>query len=152
MRTRLYLSVAIAFLGCVSAQAQMQTPQANPTPQPAPAQRNNPGPSLAAQALAAHAAGPTLTLKEAEDLALKRNPQITIGRLQALVSQQNVRESRSALMPNGYLSVTAADSHAGSRITAGALNNPIIFPRAASGVTVSQLITDFGRTNNLLAS
>jgi outer membrane protein len=93
-----------------------------------------------------------LTLKEAEELALKRNPQISIGKLQALVSQQNVRESRSALMPNAYLSVTAADSHAGSRITAGALNNPIIFPRTASGVTVSQLITDFGRTNNLLAS
>src|ERR1700688_975964 len=130
----------------------MQTPQANPTPQPAPAQQSVPESSEAANALTAHATGPTLTLKEAEDLALKRNPQITIGRLQALVSQQNVRESRSALLPNAFLSVTAADSHAGSRITAGALNNPIIFPRAASGVTVSQLITDFGRTNNLLAS
>jgi outer membrane protein len=151
VRTRLYLPVAIAILGCISAHAQVQPPQPIPPPQPPPSQQSVPG-SQAANALAAHAAGPRLTLKEAEDLALKRNPQITIGRLQALVSQQNVRESRSALMPNAYLSVTAADSHAGSRITAGALNNPIIFPRAASGVTVSQLITDFGRTNNLLAS
>ena len=150
--TRLYLPVAIAIFGCLSAQAQVQTPPPNPTPPPAPIQQNNPGPSEAANALATHAVGPTLTLKEAEDLALKRNPQITVGRLQALVSQQNVRESRSALMPNAYLSVTAADSHAGSRITAGALNNPIIFPRAASGVRVSQLITDFGRTSNLVAS
>jgi outer membrane protein len=152
VRSRSYIPFAIAILGCVSARAQTQAPQTNSTPQPTPSQQNGSLRSQAANSLAAHAMGPTLTLKEAEDLALKRNPQITIGRLQALVSQQNVRESRSALMPNAYLSVTAADSHAGSRITAGALNNPIIFPRAASGVTVNQLITDFGRTNNLLAS
>jgi outer membrane protein len=152
VRSRSYIPFAIAILGCVSARAQTQAPQTNSTPQPMPSQQNGSLRSQAANSLAAHAMGPTLTLKEAEDLALKRNPQITIGRLQALVSQQNVRESRSALMPNAYLSVTAADSHAGSRITAGALNNPIIFPRAASGVTVNQLITDFGRTNNLLAS
>jgi len=154
VKTRLYFPVAVAILGCVSAQAQVQAPPPNPSPtsQPAPSHQNVPEQSQAANALAAHATGPTLTLKEAEDLALKRNPQITIGRLQALVSQQNVRESRSAQLPNAFLSITAADSHAGSRITAGALNNPIIFPRAASGVTVSQLITDFGRSNNLLAS
>jgi outer membrane protein len=144
--------VAIAILGCVGARAQVQAPLPNPAPQPPPSQQNSAPLSQAANALAAQAAGPPLTLKEAEALALQRNPQITIGKLQALVSQQNVRESRSALMPNANLSVTAADSHAGSRLTAGALNNPIIFPRAASGVTVSQLITDFGRTNNLLAS
>jgi outer membrane protein len=152
VRSRLYLAVAVAILGCVGVHAQIQAPQPNPTTPPAPIQQNSPVPSQSANALAAHATGATLTLKEAEDLALKRNPQINIGKLQALVSQQNVRESRSALMPNAYLSVTAADSHAGSRITAGALNNPIIFPRAASGVTVSQLITDFGRTNDLVAS
>jgi len=154
VKTRLYFPVAVAILGCVSAQAQVQAPPPNPSPtsQPAPSHQNVPEQSQAANALAAHATGPTLTLKEGEDLALKRNPQITIGRLQALVSQQNVRESRSAQLPNAFLSITAADSHAGSRITAGGLNNPIIFPRAASGVTVSQLITDFGRSNNLLAS
>jgi outer membrane protein len=154
VRARKYLPVAIAILGCVSAKAQIQAPQQNPspTPQPASVKQNTPVSSQSANALAANAAGPPLMLKEAEALALKRNPQISIGKLQALVSQQSVRESRSALMPNAYLSVTAADSRAGSRITAGALNNPIIFPRAASGVTVSQLITDFGRTNNLVAS
>jgi outer membrane protein len=150
--SRLYLATAIAILGCVGAQAQIEAPQPNPAPQADPIEQNSPVPSQSGNARAAHATGPTLTLKEAEDIALKRNPQINIGKLQALVSQQNVRESRSALMPNAYLSVTAADSHAGSRITAGALNNPVIFPRAASGVTVSQLITDFGRTTNLVAS
>jgi outer membrane protein len=93
-----------------------------------------------------------LTLAEAEAIALKNNPQITIGRLRALAAQQYVREARSALMPNAYLSVTAVDANPGSRITAGGLNNPIVFPRAAGGASVSQLVTDFGRTTNLVSS
>jgi outer membrane protein len=96
--------------------------------------------------------GTSLTLAQAEAIALKNNPQITIGRLRALAAQQNVRETRSALMPNAYLSLTGVDSNPGSRIAAGALNNPIVFPRAAGGATVSQLVTDFGRTTSLLSS
>ena len=41
-------------------------------------------------------------------------------------------------------------AHDNSRITAGALNNPIVYNRAAAGLTVHQLITDFGRTHNLI--
>jgi outer membrane protein len=94
----------------------------------------------------------SLTLREAETIALKNNPQIAIGELRALVAQQFVREQRSALLPNAYLSLTAVDSNPGSRIAAGYLNNPSLFPRAAGGVTVGQLVTDFGRTTNLLSS
>jgi outer membrane protein len=94
----------------------------------------------------------TLTLAQAEALALKNNPQITIGKLRALVARQYVREARSALLPNAYLSVTAVDSNPGSRLSAGGLNNPILYPRAAAGAAVSQLITDFGRSTNLLSS
>jgi outer membrane protein len=93
-----------------------------------------------------------LTLAQAEALALKNNPQVTIGKLQALVARQYVREARSALLPTVYLSVTAVDSNPGSRLAAGGLNNPILFPRAAAGATVGQLITDFGRSTNLLSS
>jgi len=96
--------------------------------------------------------GRELTLAQAEGLALKNNPQITIGKLHALVAHQYVREARSALLPNAYLSVTAVDSNPGSRLAAGSLNNSILFPRAAAGATVGQLITDFGRSTNLLAS
>jgi outer membrane protein len=96
--------------------------------------------------------GPALTLRQAEAIALKNNPQITIGKLQALVARQNVRETRAALLPSAYLSVTGVEAHDNSRISAGGLNNPIIFPRAAAGVTVNQLVTDFGRTNNMLSS
>jgi len=96
--------------------------------------------------------GGTLTLAQAEALALRNNPQITIGKLRALVASQYVREARSALLPTAYLSVTAVDANPGSRIAAGGLNNPILFPRAAAGATVGQLITDFGRSTNLLSS
>src|SRR5260370_11218213 len=37
-------------------------------------------------------------------IAVKNNPQITIGKLRALVANQYVREARSALLPNAYLS------------------------------------------------
>ena len=108
----------------------------------------SPAPAAASPASGAR----ELTLAQAEALALKNNPQITIGKLQALVARQYVREARSALLPNAYLSVTAVDSNPGSRLAAGGLNNPILFPRAAEGATVGQLISDFGRSTNLLSS
>jgi outer membrane protein len=134
-------SIVLLFtlLGLASATVHSQTP---------------PPPAAPAPAANADAAGPAipLTLQQAEAIAIKNNPQITIGRLNALVSQQNVREARSALMPNAYLSVTAVDSNPGSRIAAGLLTNPTVYPRAAAGASVTQLVTDFGRTTNLLSS
>jgi outer membrane protein len=96
--------------------------------------------------------GKPLTLQEAEAIALQKNPQITVGRLQALEAREFVREARSAMLPQVGLSVTAVDSDPGSRISAGYLTNPAIYPRAAAGASVSQLITDFGRTQNLVSS
>jgi outer membrane protein len=93
-----------------------------------------------------------LTMQEAEAIGVRNNPQITVGKLRALQSREFVREARSALMPEVNLSVTAVDSNSGSRIAAGSLTNPILFPRAAAGATVNQLITDFGRTSNLVSS
>jgi outer membrane protein len=93
-----------------------------------------------------------LTLKDAEQLALQNNPQISVARLNALASQQATREVRSALWPQASADLTGVDSHSGSRITAGGLNNPIIYERAAVGATVTQLITDFGHTTNLISS
>ena len=101
----------------------------------------------------ANAATPTLlSLKEAEALALKNNPQISVARLTALASEQVTREVRSNLWPSATANLTGVDSRENSRITAGGLNNPIIYERAAAGVVVNQLITDFGRTTNLAAS
>jgi outer membrane protein len=108
--------------------------------QPASASQDNPGPAV------------SLSLKQAEALALKNNPQISVARLMALASQQVTREVRSSLWPAANANLTGVDSQANSRITAGGLNNPIIYQRAAAGVVVSQLITDFGRTTNLVSS
>jgi outer membrane protein len=93
-----------------------------------------------------------LSVKDAQAIALKNNPAISVARLSALASQQVTREARSALWPQAYVNLTAVDARNNSRITAGALNNPIIYTRAAGGGTVSQLITDFGHTTNLIAS
>jgi outer membrane protein len=93
-----------------------------------------------------------LSVAEAEALALKNNPQVTVATLTALASKQVVRETRSAYWPTAVLDITGVDSKENSRIDAGGLNNPVIFERAATGVAVSQLITDFGRTSNLVAS
>ena len=92
-----------------------------------------------------------LTIREAEAIAIQRNPNITVGKLRALEAHEFVRETRSAYYPNANLSVTAVDSDPGSRISAGYLNNPVIYPRAAYGASVTQLITDFGRTSNLVS-
>ena len=93
-----------------------------------------------------------ISVRDAEALALKNNPQISSARLSALASQQVTREFRSALWPTASLALTAVDANPGTRITAGALNNPVIYQRAAAGTMVSQLLTDFGRTTNLVAS
>ena len=93
-----------------------------------------------------------LTVQDAEALALKNNPQISVYRLLSLASQQITRQERSAYYPNIYGSLTAVKPEEGTRIAAGNLNNPIVYERAAGGLTLSQLIYDFGRTSNLVAT
>lgn len=95
---------------------------------------------------------PSLTIEEAETTAIKNNPQISVGKLQALEAHEFVREARSALMPQASLNLTAVGANAGSRLAAGFLSNSILYSRAAGGATVTQLITDFGRTTNLVFS
>jgi len=93
-----------------------------------------------------------LTLQQADALAIRNNPQITSARLEALAAQQVVRQARSSYWPTAVTDLTAVDSQTNSRITAGGLNNPIIYERGAGGAMVSELITDFGHTSNLVAS
>ena len=96
---------------------------------------------------------PRLTLKDAEQRALAGHPDIAGARAAAQALQQTVREVKSAYWPGVFGNVTgAAASPEGARLTAGALNNPSIFDRLATGVIASQLVTDFGRTNDLVQS
>jgi outer membrane protein len=105
-------------------------------------------------AAAACAQEPTLhlTLAEAERLALQNNPQFSGARLTAAAAHQVPLEYRAGLGPVVSGSVTSVGADSGSRLAAGGLNNPVVYDRFASGLTVSQLVTDFGRTGNLVAS
>jgi len=154
----LLLFSAWSLFGLAQVSVNMQTAAGLP-PAPAPQRvptQNSSGPPANAQPSSAPQANPgsamSLTLKQAEALAIKNNPQISMARLNALASQQVTREVRSTLWPQTYAELTAVDARNNSRISAGALNNPIIYTRAASGATVSQLITDFGHTTNLVSS
>lgn len=100
----------------------------------------------------AQTAPPTLTLAQAEQIAIQKNPHVQIAKLVALAEGQVKREARSADLPMLNGNLTAVDTHEGDRITAGGLNNPVVYQRAAGGVTLSQLLTDFGRTHNLISS
>ncbi len=93
-----------------------------------------------------------LTCIQAEQLAIKNNPRISVGRLLALAQHQVYREARAAELPNLNGAITAVNANEGSRIGAGALNAPRLLEHAGGGVTLSQLITDFGRTLNLVSS
>ena len=109
-------------------------------------------PGAGAQTNASAPAPANLTVSDAETIALKNHPRIATARLLALAQGQVTREVRSAELPTVTGNLTAVQAHDGGRVTAGFLNNPVLYTRAAGGVTVSQLITDFGRTQNLVAS
>ena len=93
-----------------------------------------------------------LTRTQAEQLALKNNPRISVGRLLGLAQHQIYRETRAAELPNFNGAITAVDGNEGSRIGAGSLTASRLLEHAGAGVTLSQLITDFGRTMNLVSS
>jgi outer membrane protein len=93
-----------------------------------------------------------LTLTDAERLAVKNNPALAAAQYSAQAVAQTPIEARSALFPTATGSVTGVGADAGSRLAAGALNNPVVYNRLGTGVTVNQLITDFGRTRDLVDS
>jgi outer membrane protein len=133
-----------------SGQQVPASPQAPALQQSPPA----PAPAVPAQPqLPISGATQRLTVQDAEALALKNNPQISVYHLLSLASGQVTREQKAAYYPNVYGSVTgAASRNDASRIAEGTLNSQNVYERAAAGMTLSQLITDFGRTNNLVAS
>ena len=92
-----------------------------------------------------------LTRVQAEQLALKNNPQISVGHLLGLAQHQVYRQARAAELPTFNGAITAVDANEGSRIGAGALNAPRLLEHAGAGVTLTQLLTDFGRTVNLVS-
>lgn len=109
--------------------------------------------SQAAPSPVAPPTGPMrLARVQAEQLAIKNNPRISVGRLLALAQHQVYRQTRSGELPTFTGDITAVTANEGSRIGAGSLTASRLFEHAGAGVTLSQLLTDFGRTTNLVAS
>jgi outer membrane protein len=119
---------------------------------PANAQMLNPAGGQASSPTQPPSGALRLTRAEAEKLAIKNNPQINVGKLLALAQHQVYRETRAAELPTFNGNITAVDANEGSRIGAGALTASRLLVHAGAGVTLTQLLTDFGRTINLVSS
>jgi outer membrane protein len=94
-----------------------------------------------------------LTIKEAEETALRSHPQLLAVRSQAEAVAQIPNQVRARFYPqsSGALTGALAEDN-NTRIMAGGINNPIIYNRVGAGFNVSQMVTDFGRTQHLTES
>jgi outer membrane protein len=93
-----------------------------------------------------------LTLSEAKALAWKAHPRVLAARSDALAARQKVPIARSAYYPTLEEDLTGSQANVNARLGAGTLSASRLFDRFGQGLTLSQLVTDFGRTSNLVAS
>jgi outer membrane protein len=112
------------------------------------------GPLFAIGCLAAAFAQspPRLTRAEAEQMALRNHPQVRSAALAAEAAQAATGEAQAALYPQVAAAFTSVGADHDSTLAAGTVQTSSLYSRVASGLTLSQLITDFGRTTNLAAS
>ena len=95
--------------------------------------------------------GQSLSLHDAEQIAIQNHPQIQAA--QALAALPSA--SHAGAVPVLSTSVWQRDwilCGEQYRIGAGGLNSPRIFDRYGNGLTINQLVTDFGRTHELVKS
>jgi outer membrane protein len=93
-----------------------------------------------------------LSLKDAEAMALKNHPQVLAAQAAYQRSDQLVIENKSAYYPSLNGELTGAQANLNSRLGAGTLNDPRLFNHFGTGLSLSQLITDSGRTPNLVSN
>ena len=138
----------VFFLSVMAVHAQSTTVAATLPSAPAPSVTFLP------QEVAAAPADPgsqtPLTRMQAEQAALKNNPRVSVSQLLALAQHQVVREARAADLPTANGAITAEKALDGSRISAGSLTASRVLTHAGAGGNFTQLITDFGRTHNLV--
>ncbi len=94
----------------------------------------------------------TLTLRQAEQVALKNHPRIGSASLSAQAAGDIVKQARSAYFPVAAGNVTSTLANDGTTLSAGALQTSSLSTRFAAGVSLTQLISDFGRTQDLVRS
>ncbi len=95
----------------------------------------------------------TLTLHQAETIAIANQPRILAAQLRARAAAQRIKEARSGLFPTLAFNVTGAEvADTGTTTAAGALTTSAISDRFAFGGNLVQLVTDFGRTSALVGT
>ena len=103
--------------------------------------------------LLAQPAAPTkLSLQDAEALALKNHPQVLAAQNETTAMEKRIVESKAAYYPVLQGDITGSQGNPQGRIGAGFLTDSRLFDRQGEGITLSQLISDFGRTPNLVAN
>lgn len=95
---------------------------------------------------------PTLSLAEAEARALKNRPHLLAEQLRAQAANKRIAESTAAYFPQVTGNLTAVQANGDTAVAAGALTTSSLSTRAAGGLSIVQLVTDFGRTSNLAQS
>jgi outer membrane protein len=108
------------------------------------------GVMLACAQLLPQGQGPaTMSLAQAQQIALQNHPRIASAELAAQASGFVVKQVRSAYFPTLSGNITGVGTEHGSVLSAGAVTTSSIYSRQASGVVANQLLTDFGRTSSL---
>jgi outer membrane protein len=97
-------------------------------------------------------APPRLTLQEAVAIAVKNHPQVQAAQNEANFAHQQIIINRAPYYPTLNADVTASQANSLARIGAGELSASRLFDRFGQGGVLSQLVTDSGRTPNLVAS
>jgi len=90
-----------------------------------------------------------LTLAEAREIALRNHPRIQSAGLIAKAANTTVAQARAAYYPTLSGNFTGAGAQSGTTQSAGALTTSSLYSRVASGITIGQMVTDFGRTTSL---
>lgn len=92
-----------------------------------------------------------LTLDVAKTLALDNHPQILTAQNEAAYANEQVTISRAPYFPTISADLTGSEGTSLARVGAGALSATRLFNRFGQGILFSQLVTDSGRTRNLVA-
>ena len=92
-----------------------------------------------------------LTLAESQKLAIQNHPAFAAAKFTAAAAGQVPAEYHAAYEPTFAGNITGVGADNGSRLAAGGLNNPVVYNRLGTGLTATQMVTDFGRTSNLVA-
>jgi outer membrane protein len=95
---------------------------------------------------------PMLTLQQAKAMAVTNHPQIQAAQNEINFANQQIVINRAPYYPGVSGDITGSQGNNLARIGAGDLPASRLFDRESQGVIVQQLITDSGRTPNLVAS